>query len=101
MPALPAQRSRIVIPAEAGTHGATTMIFYVYLLSSQPHGTLYVGVASDLVGRVWLHKQKAVPGFTAKYRVDRLTWYEAHQCGTVRSAVKSRSRNGSALGRYS
>ena len=55
------------------------MMFYVYLLASQPHGTLYVGVTSDLMGRVWLHKQKAMPGFTAKYGVDRLVWYESHQ----------------------
>jgi putative endonuclease len=55
------------------------MTFFVYILASQPQGTLYVGVTSDLVQRVWQHKIKAVPGFTSKYGVDRLVWFEAHQ----------------------
>ena len=51
-------------------------MFYVYLLASKPHGTLYVGVTSDLLRRVFEHKSKAVPGFTAWYCVDRLVWFE-------------------------
>jgi len=54
-------------------------MFYVYLLSSKPHGTLYAGVTSDLARRIWDHKTKSVPGFTAKYGVDRLVWYETHE----------------------
>jgi len=46
------------------------MMAFVYLLSSKPHGTLYVGGTSDLVRRVWEHKVKAVPVFTAKYDGD-------------------------------
>ena len=53
-------------------------MFYVYLLSSGPFGTLYVGMTADLAKRVWEHKVKAVPGFTAKYGIDRLVWYEPH-----------------------
>jgi putative endonuclease len=53
-------------------------MFYVYLLSSGPFGTLYVGMTADLAKRVWEHKAKAIPGFTAKYGVDRLVWYEPH-----------------------
>ena len=53
-------------------------MFHVYLLASRPRGTLYVGVTSDLAKRVWQHKTKAAPGFTAQYRVDRLVWFEAH-----------------------
>jgi putative endonuclease len=53
-------------------------MFYVYLLSSKPNGTLYVGMTRDLAKRVWEHKSQAVPGFTAKYGVDRLVWFEAH-----------------------
>ena len=41
------------------------------------HGTLYVGVTSDLPKRVWEHKNKVIAGFTAKYGVDKLVWYEA------------------------
>ncbi|HKM69258.1 MAG TPA: GIY-YIG nuclease family protein [Stellaceae bacterium] len=53
-------------------------MFYVYLLASRPYGTLYVGVTSDIGWRVSEHKIKAVPGFTARYSVDRLVWFEAH-----------------------
>ena len=52
--------------------------FFVYMLASKAFGTLYVGVTSDLVRRVWEHKIKAVPGFTARYRIDRLVWFEVH-----------------------
>ena len=53
-------------------------MFFVYLLCSKPNGTLYVGVTSDLPKRMWEHKNKVVPGFTAKYGVDKLVWYEVH-----------------------
>ena len=52
---------------------------FVYLLASKPNGTLYVGSTSDLARRVWEHKIKAIPGFTAKYGVDRLVWFEIHE----------------------
>jgi len=51
---------------------------HVYLLASKPYGTLYVGVTSDLARRVWEHRVRAVRGFTARYGVDRLVWFEAH-----------------------
>ena len=54
----------------------TVKMFYVYPLASKPYGTLYVGVTSDLVKRVFEHKSKAVPGFAARYRVDTLVWFE-------------------------
>jgi putative endonuclease len=53
-------------------------MFFVYLLASKPHGTLYTGSTSDLVRRVWEHKVKAAPGFTTKFGVDRLVWFEGH-----------------------
>jgi putative endonuclease len=52
--------------------------YYVYLLASRKHGTLYVGVTNDLVRRVYEHKQQATGGFSARYGVSRLVWYEAH-----------------------
>jgi putative endonuclease len=52
--------------------------FFVYLLASAERGTLYIGVTSDLPKRISEHKNKTVPGFTARYGVDRLVWYEAH-----------------------
>ena len=53
-------------------------MFFVYLLASDRYGTLYVGLTTDLARRVWEHKNKVVPGFTAKYGVDRLMWFEIH-----------------------
>jgi putative endonuclease len=54
-------------------------VFFVYLLASGLRGTLYVGVTSDLLKRIWEHKTKAAPGFTARYGIDRLVWYECHE----------------------
>ena len=64
-------------------------MFFAYLLASRPQGTLYAGSTSDLVRRVWEHKVKAIPGFTAKYRVDRLVWFEQH---TLLEAAFARER---------
>ena len=52
--------------------------FYVYLLASRRHGTLYLGVTSDLIRRVHEHKTKSGPGFTSRYDVDRLVWFEIY-----------------------
>jgi putative endonuclease len=52
--------------------------YYVYLLAGGKNGTLYLGVTRDLVRRIYEHKQKAVPGFTASYGVDRLVWFECY-----------------------
>jgi len=51
--------------------------YYVYLLASKRNGTLYVGVTNDLVRRVWEHKSDFVKGFTKKYQVHQLVWFEA------------------------
>jgi putative endonuclease len=65
-------------------------MFFAYLLASKPHGTLYIGSTSDLVRRVWEHKVKAVSGFTAKYCVDRLVWFERHD--TLEAAMQRERR---------
>lgn len=49
---------------------------YVYILANQRHGTLYVGLTAHLVKRVWEHKNKLVHGFTEKYNVTQLVYYE-------------------------
>jgi putative endonuclease len=54
------------------------MAYYVYLLASKKHGTLYLGVTNDLVRRVYEHRTKAVEGFTKRYAVDKLVWFEIH-----------------------
>jgi putative endonuclease len=50
----------------------------VYLLASHYNGTLYAGVTSDLIQRVWQHRNDCFEGFTKRYRVHTLVWYEAH-----------------------
>ena len=52
--------------------------FFVYILASRRNGTLYIGVTSDLPKRVWEHKERVVPGFTAQYGCDRLVYFEAY-----------------------
>ncbi|MFZ1038066.1 MAG: GIY-YIG nuclease family protein [Smithella sp.] len=50
----------------------------VYILASERNGTLYIGVTSDLVKRIWEHKNNLVKGFTKRYNVHNLVWYELH-----------------------
>ena len=52
--------------------------YYVYILRSKRNGTLYTGVTSDIVKRVYEHKQNVVEGFTKKYNIHMLVWYEIH-----------------------
>jgi putative endonuclease len=63
------------------------MAYYVYLLASDKYGTLYLGVTNDIVRRVYEHKSKAVAGFTKRYSVDRLVWFEI--CDDVPTAIAS------------
>jgi putative endonuclease len=58
---------------------------YVYLLTSARYGTLYIGVTSDLVKRVWQHRQGVADSFTKKYRFKRLVWFEVH--GDIMAAI--------------
>ena len=50
--------------------------YYVYILASKRNGTLYIGMTNNLVRRVWEHKNNVVEGFTKKYGVHQLVWYE-------------------------
>ena len=52
--------------------------FYVYLLASRRHGTLYIGITNDLLRRVHEHKSKSVPGFSARHDTNRLVYFEAY-----------------------
>jgi putative endonuclease len=58
----------------------------VYLMASRRNGTLYVGVTSDLMKRVWEHKNNLVEGFTKRYGIHLLVWYELHP--TMESAIQ-------------
>ena len=59
------------------------MPFYVYLLASKRNGTFYLGVTRNLVGRAYQHKTKATPGFTSRYGVQRLVWFETYDDSTT------------------
>jgi putative endonuclease len=69
-----------------GTSGG----YYVYILSSGLGGTLYIGVTSDLVRRVYEHKTKTADGFTKEYDVDRLVYYEHYE--DVEAAIRREKR---------
>ncbi len=58
----------------------------VYILSSKRNGTLYTGVTSNLIKRIWQHKNHAIEGFTKKYSIHFLVWYELHE--TMESAIQ-------------
>ena len=58
----------------------------VYLLASRRNGTLYTGVTSNLVKRIWEHKHNVVEGFSEKYNVHQLVWYEVHE--TMETAIR-------------
>ena len=62
----------------------------VYIITSKRNGTLYIGVTSDLVKRIWEHKNNLVEGFTKRYKVHRLVWYELH--ATMESAITREKR---------
>ena len=68
----------IVIPAKAGIHlhMREKRQYYIYILASKRNGTLYIGVTNDLKRRIHEHKEKINKGFTSKYNVDRLVYYE-------------------------
>lgn len=61
-------------------------VFWVYILASKRNGTLYIGITSDLVKRVWEHKNNLVEGFTKKYGIHMLVWYE--HTTDVRESIK-------------
>jgi putative endonuclease len=60
--------------------------YWVYIMASKPHGTLYTGMTSDLARRIWEHKEGKVAGFTSKYGIKTLVWYEEY--GDVRDAIQ-------------
>ena len=62
----------------------------VYLLSSGRNGTLYCGVTSDLILRIWQHREHVAEGFTGRYGVTRLVWYEVHS--TMEAAIQREKR---------
>ena len=60
--------------------------YYVYILANKRNGTLYTGITSDIIRRVWEHKTPSLLSFTSKYKVSRLVYYEMHN--DVMEAIK-------------
>ena len=70
--------------------------FAVYIITNKKHGTLYIGVTSNLPKRIWEHKEKIVKGFTQRYGLDKLVYYELHDNAETaihfEKKLKNRSR---------
>ena len=64
--------------------------YYVYILASKKNGTLYIGVTGDLIKRIYEHKQGLVEGFTKKYTVHQLVYYE--ETSDIKSAIEREKR---------
>jgi putative endonuclease len=62
----------------------------VYIMASRKHGTLYIGVTSDLIGRVGQHREEVRDGFTKDYGVKRLVWFETHD--GIEAAIRREKR---------
>jgi putative endonuclease len=81
-----------VMPAKAGIQLEATVDkqFYVYILASKRNGTLYTGVTSNLAKRLWQHESNMIEGFTKKYDVNLLVYYEVHD--NAESAITREKR---------
>ena len=77
-----------------GTRDLFNRFIAVYMMSNRKHGTIYIGVTSQLLARVGQHKEGRIPGFTQKYGLKRLVWCEPHE--TMAHAI----RRENALKRY-
>jgi len=60
--------------------------YYVYILASKKNGTLYIGITNNLIKRIYEHKNNLVDGFTKKYKVHKLVYYEI--CSDVQTALQ-------------
>ncbi|MGH7012432.1 MAG: GIY-YIG nuclease family protein, partial [Caulobacteraceae bacterium] len=72
-----------LIPTKVGTQEKASArllsMFFTYIVASGRNGTIYVGMTEDLIARVQQHKEKAFAGFTARYGVEKLVWFESHE----------------------
>ena len=64
--------------------------YFVYIMTNRPRGVLYTGVTNDLVRRVWEHREGAIPGFSRKYNLKTLVWYQAF--GDIDLAIQREKR---------
>jgi len=64
--------------------------YHVYILANRPDGTLYIGVTGDLIRRIWQHKKKILEGFTKKYGINKLVYFEEY--GDIDLAIHREKR---------
>ena len=83
----------ILSRCSSNTQGIVMQPSYAYILASQRNGTLYVGATTDLIKRTWEHKNKFIPGFTAKYNVHMLVYYEMHDVYIEAARREKRFKN--------
>ena len=69
------------------------MAFYVYIVSSQRNGTIYIGMTDDLGRRIWQHRTKAFGGFTARHGCNQLAWFEVHESRRTAFTRERRIKN--------
>ena len=72
-------------------------VFHVYILASRRNGTLYTGITNDLRRRVWQHKSKLIPGFTSRYGVNRLVYFEEFRNAASAIAREKQIKAGSRM----
>jgi len=72
--------------------------YYVYILTNKPRGTLYVGVTNDLVRRVYQHREGALPGFTKRYGLKQLVYFERYDTPTLAIQREKISNTGRGCG---
>jgi len=75
-----------LVPRTHVLHYSSVLSGYVYILASAPNGILYVGVTNDLVRRIYEHRIGVVAGFTKRYSVKRLVYFEHHE--TIQAAIQ-------------
>ena len=66
---------------------------WVYMVTNKYLGTIYIGVTSDLIGRIWQHREKLLKGFTSRYNLDKLVWFETHDCIETAIAAEKKLKN--------
>ena len=75
----------VFFPQTYNQHHGIPMSYFIYIISSQ-RGVLYTGVTNDLLRRIYIHKHGAVPGFSKRYRISRLVYFE--KTSSIRSAIE-------------
>ena len=72
-------------------------VYHVYITASRPRGVLYVGMTSDLAARAWQHRERVREGFTKRYWVDRLVYFEAHDDARIAARRERAMKRGGAM----